>query len=145
MLNAECSVFNIQSDQNNIREFILFGHLLRPQMFFYCDGIVRAALDRAVISHDNTGHALDHTNAGDDATSGHVGLGIELVAGEGRELHEGGSGIYQRRDPIPREHLLSRNVLLPGLGRAAGLGGARQLLQPGHGLAHETLVLTEFI
>lgn len=100
----------------NIREIVLFCHLLRPQVLLDRDRVVRATLDGAVVGNNDTGDALYDAHAGDDATSGDVGLRVQIVAGERRELHKGGTRIYQGCDTIPREHLLPRNVFLPGLG-----------------------------
>lgn len=114
-------------------------------MLLHRDGVIRAALDGAVIRDNDARNALDNAYAGNDAPRRHVCFGVELVSGQRRQLQERRSGVYECRDPVAREHLFPGDVLVPGLGGAALLRPSRQLLQPRHGFPHESFILLELV
>lgn len=129
----------------NLRQLVLLSHSLGTEMLLDSNGVVSSTLDGAVVGDNDAGDALNDTDTSDDATSGHVGLGIQLMAGKGRELHESSSRVDQSSDAVTRQHLLASQVLGPGLLGPALLDLARQLLDLVHDDAHLLLVLLELV
>lgn len=107
------------------------------------DGIVRAALDGAVVGDNHAGDALDDAHAGDDAARRHLGLRVQLVAGHGRQLEKGGARVDEGGDAVARQHLLAREMLVAGLLRAALLDGGGQALQARGDVGHLGLIVLE--
>ncbi|KAH6605589.1 hypothetical protein Trco_004742 [Trichoderma cornu-damae] len=124
---------------------VLLRHGLRAEVLLDGDGVVGAALDGAVVGHDDAADALDDAHARYDAARGHVGLGVQLVARHRRQLQERGARVDERGHAVARQHLAARNVLLAGLGRAALLDGEGEPVQTGRGVGHLTLVLPELV
>lgn len=125
---------------DHLRQLVLLRNSLGTEMLFDGNGIVSAALDCAVVCNNNAGDALDDADAGDDAAGGNLGLGVQLVAGHGGQFQKRRPGVNQRRDAVPRQHLLASNVLLAGLFRTSALDLARELGHSSRDFRHVLLI-----
>ena len=66
---------------------ILFGNGLRSTLFFYCERIVGAALNRGVVYKDHAFQTGDAANTGNDSGARHI-VCIDFVGGELGQLQK---------------------------------------------------------
>lgn len=123
-------------DEVQAGQLVLLGDGLGAQVLLDGDGVVRAALDGAVVGDDDARDALDDAHARDDAARGHVGLRVQLEAGERAQLEEGRARVDEGGDAVPRQHLVALDVLLARLLGPAALDAGRQVVHAGHERVH---------
>ena len=83
---------------------ILLRDLLRAQMFFDGDRIVRPALDRCIVRDDDARAPLDLRDPRDDPRCRRVVV-VKSVRGEGREFEKRREGIRETIDSFARGQL----------------------------------------
>ena len=105
-------------DEVDAREPVLLRHLLRAQVLLHGEREVGAALDGRVVRDDHALAALDDADAGDDARARRTAV-VHLPRGERVQLEEGGAGVDEAVDPLPRRELAARAVPLRRLLAAA--------------------------
>jgi hypothetical protein len=98
--------------QIDARQPVLLGDLLGAQVFLDRDRIVGATLHRGVIGDDHAFVPRNPADAGDEPGRGHVAA-VHAMGGELGELEEGGAGVEKVADPLARQQLAARQVLLP--------------------------------
>jgi hypothetical protein len=100
---------------------VLAGDLLRPQVLLDRQRVIGAALHRRIVGDDHALDAVDPADAGDQRSRRHLeGLrAIHAVGRQLRQFEEGRTGIDQRIDPLARQQLAARQVLLARGFRAA--------------------------
>ncbi len=69
--------------------------VLGTKVFFNADGVVGSALDRGVVGDDHALDAGDATNAGDDASCGHIVLAVHVVSRKLGKFQKRRAGIQQ--------------------------------------------------
>ena len=97
-------------------------------------------LDGGVVGDDHAEAARNEAHAGDDAARVDFLLAVEFVAGEGRELEEGRSGVEQFLDAFADEQLARLVHLVEHLFVALEGGLPQDGREGGVGLVHELLV-----
>ena len=122
-------------DEIDAREPVLLRHLLRAQVLLHREREVRAALDGRVVRDDHALAALDDADARDDARARRAVV-VHLPGGERVQLEEGGAGVDEPVDPLPRRQLAARAVPLRRLLAAAARDLRRPLAQLGDELLH---------
>ncbi len=83
---------------------VLLGDLLRAQMFFDRQRIVRSALHRRVVGDDHAVDARNFSYAGDDARARRRAV-VKAVGGELSDFEKGRAGIKQQVDALARQKL----------------------------------------
>ena len=112
-------------DEVDAGKAVLLGDLLRTQVLLDREREVRAALDGRVVGDEDALLPLDDADPGDDRRGRRVAV-VQVPRCERGQLEEGGPGIDQTVDPLPRRQLAARAVALERLlaATARDLGGA---------------------
>ncbi len=131
-------------DEVHARQPVLGRDLLRAHVLLHRDRIVGAALDRRVVADDHALAAGDPADAGDEARARRIVV-VHPVRGELRQLEERRARIEQLRDPIARQQLAARQMLV-----ARGLTAAERepvdfLAQVGNERLERRGVRAEFV
>ena len=92
---------------------VLFGDLLRAQVFLDRQWIVGPAFHGRIVGDDHALEAVNAANARDDAGARHV-IGINLPRGVPTDLQEVGAIIEKSSDAISSEQLAALEVFLAG-------------------------------
>lgn len=132
-------------DHVDAGELVFLRNGLGAQMLLDGDGEVASALDGAVVGDNNAGDALDDTDTSNDAAGGHFGFRVEIVAGHGGQLEEGGSRVDEGRDTVSGQHLVAGEMLLAGLFGPSELDLLGEVLHAGHDGGHLLFVFFEFL
>src|ERR1700712_2520656 len=97
-------------------------------MFLHGDRVVRAALDRRIVGHDEALPTRHPTDARDHPRTGALVV-VHAVGGERRQLEERASGVEQSVDPVTRQQLAPADVTLPRTLRTTEGSGGELLAQ----------------
>ena len=131
-------------DQVDAGQGVLLGDLLRAQVLLDGDGVVGAALDGGVVGDDHAGQAGDGADAGDDAGARRLVV-VEALAGQGRELEEGGAAVDQALDPLAGEQLAAGAMALDLGVAATGPHALEPAFQISNKFLHMLTVLAELV
>ena len=100
---------------------VLFGDLLRAQVFFHCLVEKAAALDGSIIGDDNHMLALHKADTGNDSGRGDL-IVILAPGGKWRQFQKGRARVDQSVDPVAHQMLSALMVAGAQLFRAASCG-----------------------
>ena len=126
-------------DEIDARQLIVERHLLRAQMLFHRQWIVRAALHRRVVRDDHHVAARHARDAGDDAGARRV-VFVHAKRRQRRQLQKRRAGIDEAIDALAHRHLPLLAMPLKILGAAAFLCGGDARTELSNELPHAVAV-----
>src|SRR5688572_2827115 len=129
-------------DEVDAGQAILERDLLRAQVLFDRDRVVRASLDRCIVRDHEKLAAVDAADACHQARGWRV-VAVEAVGGERRDLEKGTAGVEQGFDALAWQQLAARHVLGARGLAAAGRREPLASLQFGDERRHVCRVLAE--
>jgi hypothetical protein len=107
-------------DEIDARQAILERDLLRAQMLFHGQRVIRATFDGSVVGHDHAARTANDADAADEACSGQRGV-VDVVGRELADLEPRRVGIEQLRDACAHGQLVPLAVFGPRAFAAAAL------------------------